>query len=44
MGLCVKNNKSQYIGGLSYAAARVIYRIGLGMVEENWMGRITALT
>jgi hypothetical protein len=34
MGLCVKKNKSQYMGGLVYPAAR-----GIGLVMWREIGR-----
>jgi hypothetical protein len=35
MGLCVKKNKSQYMRGLSYPAAR---GIGMDKLGGNWVG------
>jgi len=36
--LCVKKNKSQYMGALGYPAARGIVRIGLGKWREIGCG------
>jgi hypothetical protein len=40
MGLCVKENKSQYMEGLSYPAARGILGIGLGKSRKIGSGEL----